>query len=316
MIKKDMSTLAQAFVEYRNYNLELNGIRKQADFWDTAGDALGQAGDYVAKNPWAQGALGGAALGGATGLFSPTQGSVLRNALIGSGLGAGIGAGYQYGPDLLNAYRRHQALETGIDPNPPGLADPTDVEAALKADAHAKDPARANDWKGGVPAAAAFGPGGKFQMAAPKQPNDSPPSAREHNAKVLTGMAQKTNNSRAYTALKPLVGGLGILGKDPDDMTREERAVYDGFRGLQRSVAPNEFALGSLSGKNTGVGSNWLGNLQGAVNDGGRPIERISSRFTNWRNAPSENAQQMQQIAQTLRMLQQNNAEAQRQYAP
>ncbi len=58
-------------------------------------DFLGQAIDYVGKNPWAQGALAGGGLGAISGLFSSAPGSVLRNAALGAGIGAGAGGLYQ-----------------------------------------------------------------------------------------------------------------------------------------------------------------------------------------------------------------------------
>lgn len=81
-----MSTTAQAFINYRNYVIDTNPHVKRAAGW---GDMIAGAGQYVADHPWAQGALGGAALGGLTGISS---GNIGRNALIGAGLG-GLGGG-------------------------------------------------------------------------------------------------------------------------------------------------------------------------------------------------------------------------------
>lgn len=70
---------AEAFVAFRKQHEKRAG-------WT---DLLNQAGDYLGKHEWAQGALGGGIAGGLTGLL-PGQ-SVMRNALIGAGLGGGAG---------------------------------------------------------------------------------------------------------------------------------------------------------------------------------------------------------------------------------
>ena len=77
---------ADAFVAFRHSSLEKRAF--------SLGDALGAAGQYIADNPWAQGAIGGGIAGGLTGLI-PGQ-KVLRNALIGAGLGGAAGGAYQW----------------------------------------------------------------------------------------------------------------------------------------------------------------------------------------------------------------------------
>lgn len=73
---------ATDFLRYRNSFLNVKSAG-----WE---DMLSQAGNYIADNEWAQGAIGGGLLGGLTGLL-PGQ-SIARNAMIGAGLG-GVGGG-------------------------------------------------------------------------------------------------------------------------------------------------------------------------------------------------------------------------------
>jgi uncharacterized membrane protein YebE (DUF533 family) len=97
-------TASEAFVAYRK-----NYKQAEIDWKSMLGNAAnyaGQATDYISKNPWAQGALGGLALGGLSGVFSPQPGSILRNALYGAGLGAAGGGAYQM---LRNPYAQQAA---------------------------------------------------------------------------------------------------------------------------------------------------------------------------------------------------------------
>lgn len=72
-------------------SLILAEVQKQAsEGFDWQG-LLDKSLQFAKDNPWAVGALGGAALGGLTGLGSDEPGSVLRNAVIGGTLGAGLG---------------------------------------------------------------------------------------------------------------------------------------------------------------------------------------------------------------------------------
>lgn len=72
-------------------SLILTGVQKAAsEGFDWQG-LLNKSLQFAQENPWAVGALGGAALGGLSGMGSNESGSVLRNALIGGTLGAGLG---------------------------------------------------------------------------------------------------------------------------------------------------------------------------------------------------------------------------------